>query len=47
MREKSHHIGLIVQSSNRERVLQLLDDYANRIGNDFHASAPAPDKPTA
>lgn len=45
MREKSHHIGLIVQSPKRERVLELLDDYALRIQRDYHASAPAPDKP--
>jgi hypothetical protein len=47
MKEKSHHIGLIIQSSNRDRVTTLLDDYAHQIGKDFHASAPAPDKPTA
>jgi biotin carboxylase len=47
MREKDHHIGLIVQSAKRERVLELLDDYARRIRHDYHASAPAPDKPTS
>lgn len=42
---KEHHIGLIVQSPKRERVLQLLDDYARRVQQDYHASAPAPNKP--
>jgi len=42
---KDHHIGMIVASDSRERVLELLDDYAERIARDFHASAPAPDKP--
>jgi hypothetical protein len=41
-----HHVGLIVQSPKRERVLELLDDYAMRVARDYHASAPAPDKPT-
>ena len=41
-----HHIGMIVQSKKRERILELLDDYAERIGRDFHASAPAEDKPS-
>lgn len=42
---KEYHIGLIVRSSQRERVLQLLDDYSFRIRDHFHASAPAPDHP--
>jgi hypothetical protein len=42
----NHHVGLIVQSPKRERVLELLDDYAIRVARDYHASAPAPDKPT-
>ena len=29
-----------------KRVLHLLDDYAARIARDYHASAPAPTKPT-
>jgi biotin carboxylase len=40
-----HHIGLIVRSTDRNRVLELLDDYAARIARDYHASAPAPAKP--
>lgn len=40
---KPWHIGLIVAADTRERVLELLDHYTQRIGNEFHASAPAPD----
>lgn len=43
---KEHHIGFIVRSDRRERVLELLDQYAARVARDFHASAPAPDRPT-
>jgi len=42
--QKDHHIGFIVQSSERQRVLELLDDYAKRVLEDFHASAPPPEK---
>lgn len=41
---KPNHIGMIVASSSAERVRELLDDYAERVGKDFHASAPAPKK---
>lgn len=41
---KPWHIGLIVVSDSSERVLELLDQYTQRIGNEFHASLPAPDK---
>ncbi|MEL6637068.1 MAG: ATP-grasp domain-containing protein, partial [Bacteroidota bacterium] len=40
---KEHHIGMIVRSGQRERVLSLLDQYTERVLRDFHASAPAPD----
>jgi hypothetical protein len=42
---KDYHVGMIVRSDKRERILELLDDYAERVFRDFHASAPAPDKP--
>ncbi len=42
--DKQWHIGLIVVSDSSERVLELLDQYTQRIGADFHASLPAPDK---
>ncbi len=45
MYDMTNHIGLIVQSKKRERVLELLDDYAHRVQRDYHASAPAPEKP--
>lgn len=41
---KEYHIGLIVRSANRERILKLLDSYAERISKDFHASLPVKDK---
>ncbi|MFN4080233.1 MAG: acetyl-CoA carboxylase biotin carboxylase subunit family protein [Saprospiraceae bacterium] len=45
MRDMDYHIGLIVRSAKRERIIELLDKYAEKIRSDFHASAPAPDKP--
>jgi hypothetical protein len=42
---KSYHVGLIVKSTKTERIIQLLDQYAARIRNDYHASAPAPTRP--
>ena len=42
--EEEFHIGFIVKAKTRERVAELLDGYAKRIAQDFHASAPAPDK---
>lgn len=41
--DKPWHIGLIVAADTRERVLELLDAYTQRISTEFHASAPAPD----
>jgi hypothetical protein len=46
MDNMTHHVGLIVRSPKRERIIALLDDYAHRVARDYHASAPAPDKPT-
>lgn len=43
---KSYHVGMIVKSKSRERVLELLDKYAEIVARDFHAAAPAPDKST-
>lgn len=45
MEGKTHHIGLIVRAPKRERVLELLDNYADLVQKDFHASAPAPARP--
>ncbi|MVM30830.1 ATPase [Spirosoma sp. HMF4905] len=44
---REYHVGLIVHSPDRDRVLTLLDDYMHRIYAEFHASAPLPDKPTS
>ena len=41
---KAWHIGLIVVSDSSDGVLGLLDQYTQRISNEFHASLPAPDK---
>jgi hypothetical protein len=41
---KPWHIGLIVRADSKARVLELLDIYAKRISEEFHASAPARDK---
>lgn len=41
--EKDYHIGLILKSDRRERILELLDQYAERIQRDFHASMPVTD----
>jgi len=43
--DKEYHIGMIVRSDRQERVLSLMDDYARRVFEGFHASAPVPDKP--
>lgn len=44
--EKEQHIGLIVKAKKAERVMELLEKYTTMIRNDYHASAPSPDKPT-
>ncbi|MEL6925312.1 MAG: ATP-grasp domain-containing protein [Bacteroidota bacterium] len=36
-----YHIGMIVKSEKRERITELLDKYAARVGSEFHASAPS------
>jgi biotin carboxylase len=41
---KFHHAGLIVASSDKERVRALLELDVTRFQADFHASAPAPDR---
>ena len=40
---KEFHVGGIVRAEKRERVLELLGSYAERIRDHYHASAPAPD----
>ena len=41
---KRHHVGLIVKSPEYARVEDLLRIYAERVRNEFHASAPAQEK---
>jgi hypothetical protein len=41
---KEWHIGMIVRSDSVDRVAQLLDHYANRIQQEFHAALPAKDE---
>lgn len=43
---KKHHVGFIARSQDRERILALLDSYAQRVQQDYHASAPPKQKPT-
>lgn len=44
--KKDWHVGIIVKSEKRATVLELLDKFTHRISNEFHASLPAPDRPT-
>ncbi|HXG92100.1 MAG TPA: ATP-grasp domain-containing protein [Blastocatellia bacterium] len=37
---KRHHAGLVVASSDPQRVEQLLEEYTRRFYEDFHATAP-------
>lgn len=41
-----YHVGLVVRAKTRERVMEILDRYAAIIQTDYHASAPAPDRPS-
>jgi len=43
---KSHHAGLIVASEDERRVRELLESYVTRFYQDFHASAPPPERAT-
>lgn len=45
--DKKDHIGFIVIADKAERVRELLDTYMYRIKEEFHASMPAPDRPTS
>ena len=42
--DKKYHVGLIIKSKDRQKVLQHLDTYCDMIKNDFHASMPAKEK---
>ncbi len=45
--KKHHHAGLIVRSGSVERVEALLGEYGRRFLDDFCASQPVPERPTA
>ncbi len=45
--KKKSHAGLIVKSSDPERVRELLEGYAERFAHDFQATLPPPPRPTA
>lgn len=43
--QKRHHVGFIVKSTDYERIGELLQGYTERVGSDYHASAPPREKP--
>jgi biotin carboxylase len=45
--KKHHHAGLIVRSPDASRVQELVDTYATEFTQQFLASMPVPEKPTA
>lgn len=45
--QQHHHAGLIVRSSDPDRVAHLLTEYSQRFLAEFCASQPVPDRPTA
>jgi hypothetical protein len=45
--DKEYHIGMIVKDKKQAKVITLLDKYAERVRNEFHAAMPSPDKPTS
>ena len=45
--KKHHHAGLIVRSSDPNRVQAILEEYSERFAEQYLATAPVPDKPTA
>jgi biotin carboxylase len=44
--KKHHHAGLVLKSSDPQRIPGLLDDYARRFAEEFLAVEPPRDKPT-
>ena len=45
--KKHHHAGLILRSSDPQRVQTLLDDYTQRFATEFLAVEPPREKPTS
>jgi len=44
---KHHHAGFVLRSPKQARIAELLESYTARFHNDFYASQPVPEKPTA
>lgn len=44
--EKKHHVGFVITSPSYERVQYLMDQYLERVREDFLAVAPPREKPT-
>ena len=44
---KHHHAGFVLRSPKPERITELLDSYSARFREDFYATQPVPEKPTA
>ncbi|MFZ0641774.1 MAG: hypothetical protein WAM25_01360, partial [Candidatus Acidiferrales bacterium] len=44
---KKHHAGFVLRAPKPERISELLDSYAARFREDFLATAPVPEKPSA
>lgn len=45
--QKKYHVGLIVKSKDDTHVRVLLDRFCERVKDEFHASLPAPDRPSS
>ncbi|MCF2517867.1 acetyl-CoA carboxylase biotin carboxylase subunit family protein [Dyadobacter sp. CY351] len=41
-----YHVGLVVRAKTRDKVIELLDKYADIIQQDYHASLPVPERPS-
>jgi len=44
---KHHHAGLVLKSSDPNRIPYLLESYARRFAEEFMAVEPPRDKPTS
>ena len=44
---KKHHAGFILRARTPQRIAELLDSYSARFRDDFFATPPVPDKPSA
>ncbi|MGA8024754.1 MAG: ATP-grasp domain-containing protein [Candidatus Acidiferrales bacterium] len=44
---KKHHAGFVLRAAKPERIAELLDSYVARFQQDFLATAPVPERPSA